>query len=413
MWKEKINVIRDLLVKHSKIAFPVIVVAAVAITVALALNAGENKKIAEEESTSESSEASTEVVIDEVSKDAPLVLNEDGAINTLILTFYNALALGDAETLNSLCDGIPEKDMLYNLEMAKYINYYPTIEIYTKAGLNPGDTIAYVYYHIVFDKHEESLPGYKAYYICTNEQGERYIKFSESSEEEEAYIKEVSSQDDLVEFNNRINVEYSEIIDANPELDAYLKALGSQVKTAVGVALAQQEAQTGEGTQPGQETQNGENPPEGNGTTEGEGDGQVVDQQPVESGPQYATATTTVNVRGSDSEQADKLGKVAGGTKIQVLEQRVNGWTKVLFEGKEGYIKSEYLEMAESAEGVETIGTVTAVMNVNVRAAASESAEKLGVLVGGDTVDLIAKENGWCKVKYSGQIGYVKADYVQ
>ena len=37
---------------------------------------------------------------------------------------------------------------------------------------------------------------------------------------------------------------------------------------------------------------------------------------PVQTGPVYATATTTVNVRSSDSETADKLGKVSGGTKV-------------------------------------------------------------------------------------------------
>ena len=149
---------------------------------------------------------------------------------------------------------------------------------------------------------------------------------------------------------------------------------------------------------------------EGTDATEG---GEQPQPAAAEDVPQYATATTTVNVRSSDSEKADKLGKVSGGSKLQVLEQRVNGWTKVLFEGKEGYIKSEFLQMAESADGAEVIGTVTATTNINVRAAASETADRLGVLAGGDSVELVARENGWCKIKYNGQIGYVKEDYVQ
>ena len=101
------------------------------------------------------------------------------------------------------------------------------------------------------------------------------------------------------------------------------------------------------------------------------------------------------------------------GEKIRVLEQRVNGWSKVLFQNQEGYIKSEYLQMAESAAGATVIGTVTATTNINIRVAASETAEKLGVLAGGDTVDLIATENGWCKIIYQGQIAYVKEDFVE
>ena len=69
--------------------------------------------------------------------------------------------------------------------------------------------------------------------------------------------------------------------------------------------------------------------------------------------------------------------------------------------------------MAESAANVETIGTVTADTNVNVRATASETGTKLGIVVGGETLDLVAREGDWCKVVYNGQIGYVKAEFVK
>ena len=68
--------------------------------------------------------------------------------------------------------------------------------------------------------------------------------------------------------------------------------------------------------------------------------------------------------------------------------------------------------MEESAEGQEVIGTVTANTNVNVRAAASETAEQVGILIGGDSAELLANENGWCKIKYDGKVAYVKAEFV-
>ena len=97
----------------------------------------------------------------------------------------------------------------------------------------------------------------------------------------------------------------------------------------------------------------------------------------------------------------------------EVLEQRPNGWTKVDYEGKEGYIKTEFLQLAESAAGAESIGTVTATTNINVRASASETADRLGVLSGGDSAELVGTEGDWSKIKYNGQIGYVKSEYVQ
>ena len=104
---------------------------------------------------------------------------------------------------------------------------------------------------------------------------------------------------------------------------------------------------------------------------------------------------------------------MSGGTKLQVIEQRPNGWTKVDYEGKEGYIKTEFLQAAESAAGAETVGTVTASTNINVRASASETADRLGVLSGGDSAELVGTEGDWSKIKYNGQIGYVKSEYVQ
>ena len=403
MWKEKIHSIGNYIIKHNKVVLPAVVVVAVAITVSVSLSLSNRHKEAQQEAeiASAASETATETATEEV----PLVANEEGAIYTLIATYYNAMATGDEETLRSVCDEISDKDMYRYVELSQYIDYYPTLEIYTKTGPEEGSVIAYVYYKISFVGHEEEVPGYQALYICTNDQGGLYIKRGENSEEVNEYIKTVSTQDDVVEFNNKITVEYNELMVDHPEVLQYISELDSQVSIAVGEKLANQvaaetqvaEAGTEEGSTDGQDTQ----------TENGE------QQEAEDQGPQYVTTTTTVNVRSSDSEQADKLGKVSGGTKLQVLEQRPNGWTRVDYEGKEGYIKTEFLQLAESAAGTETIGTVTATTNINVRASASETADRLGVLSGGDSAELVGTEGDWSKIKYNGQIGYVKSEYVQ
>lgn len=403
MWKEKIHSIGNYIIKHNKVVLPAVVVVAVAITVSVSLSLSNRHKEAQQEAeiASAASETATETATEEV----PLVANEEGAIYTLIATYYNAMATGDEETLRSVCDEISDKDMYRYVELSQYIDYYPTLEIYTKTGPEEGSVIAYVYYKISFVGHEEEVPGYQALYICTNDQGGLYIKRGENSEEVNEYIKTVSTQDDVVEFNNKITVEYNELMVDHPEVLQYISELDSQVSIAVGEKLANQVAG---------ETQVAEA-----GTEEGSTDGQDIQtengeqQEAEDQGPQYVTTTTTVNVRSSDSEQADKLGKVSGGTKLQVLEQRPNGWTKVDYEGKEGYIKTEFLQLAESAAGTETIGTVTATTNINVRASASETADRLGVLSGGDSAELVGTEGDWSKIKYNGQIGYVKSEYVQ
>lgn len=408
MQNEKWKIIRDYVVKHCKIIFPIVVIVVAAMTVVFALGARKEKAAADSQQAEsqslqqDSSEAEQPAVIEDI----PLVVNEDGELYTLLATYYNAMAEGDTETILSVCSEYSENELLRLQERAKYLEYYPTLEIYTKPGPEAGSTVAYVYYKLIFVNHAEEVPGFQAWYICTNEEGNLYINTTgELPEDVNDYIVTVSTQADVVELYNKVQVEYNEVITAHPELLTYMQELSAQVNTSVGTVLAQENASNaGEGGN----TDATENENGGDTGT----DVQPSEEIPVDNGPQYATATTTVNVRSSDSEQADKLGKVTGGSRVQVQEVIANGWTKIVFEGKDGYIKSEYLQMAESAAGQDVIGTVTATTNINVRSAASETADRLGVLAAGESLDLLADENGWCKVKYNGQVGYVKSDYV-
>ena len=147
-----------------------------------------------------------------------------------------------------------------------------------------------------------------------------------------------------------------------------------------------------------------------------------------------------VNIRKSDSETADKLGKAAVGDEFDLLEEKGNGWSKVSYEGGEAFIKSEFLEPIEtmqadaSNDGGEeepevttqtdtqddnsnaaaSTGTVTVIENVRIRASASENGEKLGTAYVGEKLEVIMKQaDGWTKIKYNGKTAYVKSDFVE
>ncbi len=418
MGRDNMRNVRDYIVKHCKIVFPVILIAVVAVTVSVALSA--NRKRMEESSaagdgTAESGSGEQQMFTGVPLEDVPLVANEDNEIYYLVATYYNAVGLGDETTLREVCDEVDENEMIRRMETSKYLDHYEDLQVFTKVGPVEGSTVAYVYYKVFFKEHEVGFPGYETLYLCKDDQGALYIKSEDNfTEEEAAYIREVTSQSDVAEFNNRVAVEYNELLEENPQLAMYLKELAKQVDVDIGVTLADKNVGDGnagdttssqEGAGDGQEAGQGENP----------GTGQEGSQEalPADNGPKSATAITTVNVRVSDSELADKLGKVTSGTKLEVQEVLENGWTKVVYEGKDGYIKSEYLQLAENAQGQEAIGSVTALENVNVRAAASQTAELLGLLTGGESLELLASEGEWVKVKFEGQVGYVKSEYVR
>lgn len=409
MHKDKWKILRDIIIGNCKIIFPVAVVFLGAITAVIALNANkaEAQTQAEGQPSVQAGSPASDVSEDQtgesrpLAEEVPMVANEDSAVYTLVATYYNAIGTGGSDTLQEICHGISENDVLYYSELANYIHGYSDIEIYTKQGPLEGTRIVYVYYTMELIDHG-GLPAYETLYVCTDEAGSLYIKDSSIfTEEEKEYIINANEQVDVVEFNNRVNAEYNELLEQNPAMLEYVFLVKTQCNTRVGEILSAR-IQQSETQEPG-----GEEPAEGQGQEQ-----TPTEQSPEAGGPQYASATTTVNVRDSDSEQAEKLGKVSRGTRLEVQEIRLNGWTKVVYEGKDGYIKSDYLQYEENAANLQVIGTVTATTNINVRAGADESAARLGVLTGGESLELLANENGWCKVNYNGQVAYVKADYV-
>lgn len=412
MLKEKWKLVCDFVLKHSKFMLPILLVVVVAGVVVAALSANDSKQqkdAMQELLPVESQPVATGVPPQELGN-VPLVENTNSDLYTLICTYYNAYAFGDVEGIKAISNYVSDTDAISIPEMSKYVESYSDLVVYTKEGPVDNSYLAYVYYKMKMTGFDDLVSGMETFYVCTKDDGTLYLNKLEATEEELEYIQTVSLQEDVVELYNRVTVECSDTFANNEDLYYYVQEIVNEVQKATGEKLAAQISAEGSGEEgvSGEVSDVSQDPVEGSDTQPT--DGQGTNEQ---NGPVYAKATTTVNVRASDSEKADKVDKITSGTKVEVLEQKVNGWSKVLLNGKEGYIKSEFLRLITVVGSADVIGTVTATSNVNVRESASETAEKLGTLAGGTSVDLLAEENGWCKINYNGQIGYVKADYVQ
>ena len=398
MVKEKMLSLKNSLIKHSKFLFPVVIVLVVAVVVFFVLRIT-NGDVADEliQVTGEnvlSEEATIEIPQEKI----PMEENTDGDLFTLIVTYYNAYATGDVDTIQGITSFMDETDKIKIPQMSQYVESYPEINIYTKPGPKDGSYLAYVYFKMTVVGFEEEISGMESFYVCTDENGKLYMNTGEVSEDEVEYIRAAMLQDDVAELSNRVTEECNTTFKNNADLYFYIQEVVNDVQKTTGEIIAQQNASVSEGTE---------------GAENGEGNGEEPSAETTEpTGPVYATATATVNVRSSDSEIADKITQVSKGTKVEVVEQKVNGWSKVVANGKTGYIKSEYLQMAEKASS-NTIGTVTATTTVNVRLSPSQDAEKLGVLAGGDSAGLLERVGDWCKINYNGVVGYVKAEFVQ
>lgn len=423
--KVKLEALKNWLIRYSKIVLPVILVICVALTIVIAIQA--NKRKVEQEKTVVASEES--VNEDEVLQDVPEVPLEKDAvpgINELFDTYYKAMVEGDTATMEKLVYYMDGTEILRAAETSKYIDSYPPLEVYTKAGPKEGTYIAYVYAELKFHDYDKPIPGMRTYYVCTNEDGELYInEDGEESDNELHYMREIQLQEDVIDLNNKAAAAYNDMIVEDQSLADFLLELRKEIEKNVGEALARAE-QSEESEEGAEEETSGEN----------------GEEAPVEVVTKVKTIDV-VNIRTSDSETADKLGKAAVGDEFELLEEKGNGWSKVKYDGGEAYIKSDYLEpsetmMASEAEQTEdgneednedadtqeesgssedslaTTGTVTVKENVRIRKGASESSEKLTTAYVGQKLDVIMKQaDGWTKIKYDGQVAYVKSDYVE
>ncbi len=428
---EKFADLKEFVMKHLRIVVPATVGVLAILVLIISLSAHNAKKAREAQALAEAEAAAAEsqLNVDSAVLSVPEVaLEEDAypAVNELLKKYFIAMASGDIDLVRSYNNNIDDTEAIRIEETAKYIESYENLKVYTKIGPAAGTYLAYVYYEEKFRDYEQSIPGLEAFYICTDESGELYINDGEESESVINYIREASLQDDVVDLNNEVASTYNNMLAENEDLSIFLVDLTESIDTAVGESLAQNE-----GTADTQTAEAG---------AEEDEEEEPVPSTTVSEVVHTVRATTTVNIRSSDSETADKLGKAAEGDEFTLIEKRGNGWSEISYNGSSAFIKSEYLEDAstqavvnvnnddddndntgdtQTAAATETgstkvSGTVTVKENVRIRASASTEGDKIGTAYVGQKLDVIEKlANGWTKVKFEGKTAYVKSEFVE
>lgn len=422
MVKEKSITVRDWIMDHTKIVMPIVLVVCVLITVLIAINANQKEALEKEAELAAAAVAQQEASASVEGLSTPVFELEENAhqdINNIIKTYYDAQASGDIDTISTLNTYLNDIEKIRVEELSKYIEGYPVLNVYTKPGLTENTYVGYVYSEVKFADVDQELPGMQTYYIGQDKEGNFFINDGTHDDTVWNYIKEVTLQDDVVDLNNKVAVEYNELLANDEELNEFIAYLKEKINEEVGEILAEAEV-----------------PAEDAAVLDGaEGDAAGEDSETAENTSVIQTVRTTdvVNIRTSDSETADKIDKAQVGQEFTLLEQRGNGWSKVEYNGGEAYIKSDYLEIVsevtveapsdtdagsndpQTVSSNDTVsGTVTVIENVKVRKSASTDSESLGTVYVGEKLELVMKQaDGWTKIKYKGETAFVKSDYVE
>lgn len=403
--KEIFRTVANFLYENKRITGPVVLLLCLGITIFVAVSANQKKETIVQQNETEVVDVEEEgVVVPELE----LEHNAHAEINELMLEYYKALAAGDMDTICTLVSPVTENYLIKLREVAKYLEAYPAVNIYTKPGPIENSYMVFAYTEVQMAGYDKAtVPGLATFYVCQNEAGKYYINIQEELDEDvAAYIETIDLQDDVIDLNNKVTVGFNNLLAEDPDFAAYYTEVDNQITAAIGAALdAMNKA---------------ENEPV---DTEAE----APEEEPATI--KIVAATDVVNMRSSDSELSDKVGKAQIGDRFTLIEARANGWSKVLSDGKEVFIKSDYLEVvsetpdenadnqtadAEDIQETTDVSYVTATTTVNVRSEASQTSNKLGKVQEGEKLELIKKQSdGWCKVKYKGKTGYVKAEYMR
>lgn len=334
--------------------------------------------------------------------EVPIEKDKYTELNRFFAKYFIALAECDEEIIISSRTETDDLELIKILKRNEFVESYQNLACYTKPGPFDNTYVCYVYYEIKFPDLDILVPGLSSMYVIQKED-KYYLECSANEKKVEEYLISITKQEDVVDLFRKVQVQYNDLIAGDLNVELYLAELPDKIKIEVAKELAKINIERAEAIE------------EEVIETSDSGADNVAPLEEVVI--ETVKATTTVNVRGSDSTTAEKVGKVQAGDMMTCVETLNNGWSKILYENKEAFIKSEYLEVIEKKvveAGMAAAGTmVKTTDNVRVRKEPSINAECLGAALAGESFELLENlDNGWSKISFNGAEAYIKSDYL-
>lgn len=133
----------------------------------------------------------------------------------------------------------------------------------------------------------------------------------------------------------------------------------------------------------------------------------------------YAPRSGEASLREEEGGSAKVIQQVKTGRIAAILAYNGGTFTKILYDGVEGYIRTDCLIFHSGEEvpvgtGVLHVkGDTDGEKNVTIRTAMSTSQAKVTALPTGTVVTVYGQEDDWYAVEYGGWFGYVQEQYLE
>ncbi len=286
------------------------------------------------------------------------------AVMALIENYYNSYAAGDFVTLQTMATPFSEHELAYMELLSRYVEGYQNLKFYTKSGLDASSYLVNVYLEMKFEGVDTLAPGLDFFYVRTNEDGSLYIdnSYSEYNMKNNDnpldvnvhnLIKEHEQHEDLIallsdtteKFHAAINADVNLNVMVNETIPAAISAWMTEL--VGGVAPQPDVPETEDSSTESQvpETETSENEiqePE----TESESESEAESEVEVLAFPEGTVITLdgATNVRKEMTTESAVVETLYKGAKVTVVMSYAEGWTKVKWDNKTGYIRSDLLQ---------------------------------------------------------------------
>ena len=150
---------------------------------------------------------------------------------------------------------------------------------------------------------------------------------------------------------------------------------------------------------------------------------------PVGSLPATFRTTEGVNMRSTPSTDGEVLRRIHAGEAVEVLEHDPAGWSKVRYDGSEGFVRSDFLmrrisssasassgssSQSSSSSGSNAARVMWTTDGVNLRSGPSTNASIIRTVSAGSAVSVTDyNPSGWSSVTVGGSSGYIKSEFLR
>ena len=120
-----------------------------------------------------------------------------------------------------------------------------------------------------------------------------------------------------------------------------------------------------------------------------------------------------LNLRAAANIHSASQTLIPGGAFL-LLEEELNGWYKVCWNGQSGYVSADYVDVDTALDGAYNAAVTIKGSDVRMRAEANTHSGVLGIYHDGDEVAVLGVEGQWLHVcDANGVTGYIRSDLLR